>query len=169
MKDIWKEANLPMTKYTWFYDVDYREEKEKVLKEISKLKYPLIVKPATTGSSVGICVCDNEDSLKEGIDEAIVFCSIVISEFLFFIVYVKRFITLAFLMVIAPLITVTYSIDKLGDGKSQALNTWLKEFIFTVIIQPVHCILYLILVVPAIQGSSGMRWTWFRTFLYNNA
>ena len=80
MKDIWKEANLPMTKYTWFYDVDYRENKEKVLKEISKLKYPLIVKPATTGSSVGICVCDNEDSLKEGIDEAIQYDSKIIVE-----------------------------------------------------------------------------------------
>ena len=93
----------------------------------------------------------------EGLDEAIVFCSIVVSEFLFFIMYIKRFITLAFLMVIAPLITITYALDKLGDGKSQALNTWLKEFIFTVIIQPVHCILYLVLVIPVIKNVSGVN------------
>ena len=31
---------------------------------------------------------------------------------------------------ISPLISITYSIDKIGDGKSQALNTWLKEFIY---------------------------------------
>lgn len=90
-----------------------------------------------------------------GFDEAIIFCSLIISEFLFFIMYIKRFITLAFLIVIAPLITITYAMDKLGDGRSQALNTWLKEFIFTVIIQPFHCVLYLVLVVPALESSSG--------------
>lgn len=92
-----------------------------------------------------------------GIDEAIIFCGIVISEFLFFIMYVKRFITLAFLIVIAPLITITYAIDKIGDGKSQALNTWLKEFIFTVIIQPFHCILYLVLIQTVLQSASGIN------------
>lgn len=87
-----------------------------------------------------------------GIDEAIVICGIYVTEFLFFIMYIKRFITLAFLIVIAPLITITYAVDKLGDGKSQALNTWLKEFIFTVIIQPFHCILYLVLILPVIKN-----------------
>ena len=71
MKDIWKEFNLPMTKYVWFYDVDYRSDSEKVLKDIKKLKYPVIVKPATTGSSVGIGLCDSDESLKEAIDTAI--------------------------------------------------------------------------------------------------
>jgi D-alanine-D-alanine ligase len=80
MKDIWKDANLPMTKYTWFYDTDYRRDSEKVIKEISKLSYPLIVKPATTGSSVGICVCDDESSLRDAIDEAIQYDSKIIIE-----------------------------------------------------------------------------------------
>ena len=71
MKDIWKEANLPMTKYVWFYDSDYRSDKEEVLKKVKSLKFPVIVKPATTGSSVGISVCENEDRLIDGIDEAI--------------------------------------------------------------------------------------------------
>ena len=80
MKDVWKEEKLPMTNYTWFYDVDYRNNKEDVLKKISKLKYPLIVKPATTGSSVGINVCDNEEHLIEGIDEAIQYDTKIIVE-----------------------------------------------------------------------------------------
>lgn len=90
-----------------------------------------------------------------GIDEAIIICGISVTEFLFFIMYIKRFITLAFLIVIAPLITITYAIDKLGDGKSQALNTWLKEFIFTVIIQPFHCILYMVLIIPVLKNMDG--------------
>lgn len=29
-------------------------------------------------------------------------------------------------------------------GRSQALNTWLKEFIYNILIQPFHCIIYLV-------------------------
>lgn len=70
MKDIWQEAGLPMTKYVWFYDVDYHKDSDSVIKKIEKLKYPVIVKPATTGSSIGIAVCENQESLKEAIDDA---------------------------------------------------------------------------------------------------
>ncbi len=63
--------------------------------------------------------------------------------FIYFFSYVKRMITLAFLIIIAPLITVTYSIDKMGDGRSQALNTWMKEFVYNILIQPFQCIIYL--------------------------
>ena len=60
----------------------------------------------------------------------------------FIFAYVKRMLTIGFLIMIAPLITITYSIDKIGDGKAQALNTWLKEFSYNILIQPFHCILF---------------------------
>lgn len=78
----------------------------------------------------------------------LVLCVVTI---MFFISYLKRMMTTAFLIIIAPLVTVTYSIDKIGDGKSQALNAWLKEFSYTVLIQPFHCITYLAL------GSIGTQ------------
>ena len=80
MKDIWTEAGLPMTKYVWFYDTEYRQDKDLVLDKIKGLKYPLIVKPATTGSSVGISFCDDVNSLKEGIDEAVQYDTKIIVE-----------------------------------------------------------------------------------------
>ena len=80
MKDIWKEIDLPMTKYVWFYDTDYRQDKDSVLDKIKGLKYPLIVKPATTGSSVGISFCDDINSLKEGIDQAVQYDTKIIVE-----------------------------------------------------------------------------------------
>ena len=80
MKDIWTSADIPMTDYTWFYDVDYKRDSEEVLKKIAKLKYPLIVKPATTGSSVGISLCENEEKLLEGIDEAIQYDNKIVVE-----------------------------------------------------------------------------------------
>lgn len=72
----------------------------------------------------------------------------------FFIMYAKRMITIGFLILISPLITITYSIDRAGDQKAQALNSWLKEFIYNVLIQPFHCILYLSFAQTAFKAVS---------------
>ncbi len=80
MKDIWKEAGLPMTNYVWFYDSEYKENLEEIKKKIKKLKFPVIVKPATTGSSIGITICENEEKLIEGIDDAIQYDNKIIVE-----------------------------------------------------------------------------------------
>lgn len=58
--------------------------------------------------------------------------------------YMKRAITMAFLTLIAPLVVLTYPIDKIGDGKAQAFNMWLKEYIFNALLQPFHLIIYTI-------------------------
>ena len=71
MKNIWEKAGLNMAKYTWFYDYDYRNNQDKILKEIDKIGYPVVVKPATTGSSVEII---------DAIDEAIQYDSKIIVE-----------------------------------------------------------------------------------------
>lgn len=71
MKSLFKDSDLPMTKYVWFYDCDYKNDSEEVIKKVNKLKYPVIVKPACTGSSVGIKVVDDESELVEAIDDAI--------------------------------------------------------------------------------------------------
>lgn len=56
--------------------------------------------------------------------------------------YMKRSIKMAFLTLMAPLVTLTYAIDKMGDGKAQAFNAWLKEYVFTALIQPFHLLIY---------------------------
>ena len=80
MKDIWKNAGIPMTKYVWFYDTDYKRDNEKIIDKVNKLKYPVIVKPATTGSSVGISVADNEGELIDSIDDALQYDSKILVE-----------------------------------------------------------------------------------------
>lgn len=67
----------------------------------------------------------------------------------FFLTYIKRTFTICFLTVIAPLITVTYPIDKIGDGKAQAFENWFKEYLINIFIQPIHAIVYLIFVFTA--------------------
>ena len=63
----------------------------------------------------------------------------------FTFVYLKRLILMAFLTVIAPLVALTYPIDKMNDGSAQAFNAWLKEYIYNALIQPFHLILYMVL------------------------
>ena len=81
----------------------------------------------------------------------VVYCMLVFQTFGLFISYFNRMLKLAFLIIISPLITLTYSIDKMGDGKAQALNTWLKEYVFTILIQPFHCIIYMTFVSTAVS------------------
>lgn len=82
---------------------------------------------------------------------------IIILTFVFLIMYIKRMITIAFLILISPIITITYSIDKMNDGKSQALDTWTKEFLQNVLIQPFHCVIYLVFISVGINivNNSG--------------
>ena len=63
MKDILKANNLPVNKYIWFYASEFETNKEKILKEVAKLQYPVIIKPATLGSSVGITIANDEKNL----------------------------------------------------------------------------------------------------------
>ena len=58
---------------------------------------------------------------------------------------------LAFLTIIAPLMAMTYPLDKMRDGNAQGFNAWLKEYLFNLLIQPVHLILYTILIGSAID------------------
>ena len=81
----------------------------------------------------------------------IVYCMLVWQTLGLFFSYLNRMIKIAFLIIISPLISITYSIDKIGDGKAQALGNWLKEFVFTVLIQPFHCAIYMCLISTALD------------------
>lgn len=70
-KQIMAASGVPVVDYTWFYDHEYQQDEESVLKSIKKLGYPVIVKPARLGSSVGITVAHNEKEITESIEEAI--------------------------------------------------------------------------------------------------
>lgn len=74
---------------------------------------------------------------------------------IYFAKYIGRFIRIAFLTLIAPLITLTYPIDKLNDGQAQAFNMWLKEFTFNVLIQPFHLLIYMIFISSALEFANS--------------
>ena len=80
MRDIFKANELPIPNYIWFYDTDYKNNPDEIIKKIEKIKYPVIVKPATTGSSVGIGVAKNKDELVKAIEDAITYDSKIVVE-----------------------------------------------------------------------------------------
>ena len=80
---------------------------------------------------------------------AITYVIIVGYEVYFFVKYFKRLLVMGFLVIIAPLITVTYAIDKADDGKAQAFETWRKMFISNALMQPVNALLYTIFIYSA--------------------
>nr|MCR5630129.1 hypothetical protein [Eubacterium sp.] len=84
-------------------------------------------------------------SFTAGLGYAICYACLSIMTFKYLLAYIKRMITIGFLIIISPLVTVTYSIDKMGDNKSQALNAWFREYIYNILIQPFHCITFLAL------------------------
>ena len=80
-KQVFECNNLPIAKYYWFYDCDYKDDQDKVVKEIEKeISYPMIVKPATLGSSVGIASVDNKNELREAIEDAIKYDTKIVVE-----------------------------------------------------------------------------------------
>lgn len=76
----------------------------------------------------------------------IMYIMLVVYTVIFTFTYLKRFLYMAFLTMIAPLVAITYPLDKLGDGKAQAFNYWFKEYLMNAILQPLHLILYTTLI-----------------------
>lgn len=96
-------------------------------------------------------VAQMQDGTVEYIGYSIAFLALVFYTLFFAVTYLKRVIYMAFLTVIAPLVAMTYSIDKIADGKAQAFNMWFKEYVTHLILQPVHLILYTALVSSAMD------------------
>lgn len=81
----------------------------------------------------------------------IIYAVLVVYTVIFAIMYLKRVIYMAFFTMIAPLVALTYPLDKIRDGKAQAFDFWLREYTFNALIQPFHLIIYYIVVGSALD------------------
>jgi D-alanine-D-alanine ligase len=71
MKRLFREAGLPIVKHVTVLRGDWEQDRRRVQKRIeSALKYPVFVKPANLGSSVGITKAHSSKELPAAIDEA---------------------------------------------------------------------------------------------------
>ena len=90
-----------------------------------------------------------ESAGGEYVGQALCFLVLVVFTVMFTFTYLRRLLYMAFLTLISPLVALTYCIDKLNDGSAQGFNKWFKEYIFNLLIQPMHLLLYFILVSSA--------------------
>ncbi len=71
MKAAFRAHGLPTVEYTWFTRQRWREAREQVIEEVeAALRYPLFIKPANLGSSIGITKATDRLSLAEALDVA---------------------------------------------------------------------------------------------------
>lgn len=79
-KMVFKENGINIVPYTYFYENEYLNNEEEIISKINELSFPVIVKPARLGSSVGINIATDEFSLKEAINEALKYDEKIIVE-----------------------------------------------------------------------------------------
>ena len=70
MKVLFASADLPMGPYVVITDLDWRRGREACLRRVSELAFPVFVKPARAGSSVGISRVEREEDLPDAIEHA---------------------------------------------------------------------------------------------------
>ena len=90
--------------------------------------------------------------------QVVLYCILAVYTMIFTIQYFRRTIYIAFLTMIAPLITLTYPLDKIKDNKSQAFDMWIKDYIFFMLLQVVHLLIYYILVGSSIDLAEKGNW-----------
>lgn len=86
---------------------------------------------------------------------SILYIALTVYTVYFAFVYLKRLLMLAFFTMIAPLVALTYPLDKIRDGKAQAFNYWFKEYMFYALLQPMHMLLYTVFVSSALSVAAN--------------
>ena len=70
-KQVLQSENIPVVDFIWFYESEYLSDSDKILASIKDLGYPVIVKPARLGSSIGITFVNSEKDIESAINEAV--------------------------------------------------------------------------------------------------
>ena len=80
-KDICRANGIPVVNYLSFFREDYENNKEKIKNKIKeKLHFPIFIKPANLGSSIGITKAEDDGSLENAIEVAIRYARKIIAE-----------------------------------------------------------------------------------------
>lgn len=79
-KHILKDNGLPITEWFWVYGSEIDDKKDEILEKVKKIGYPVILKPARTGSSVGIAIAHDDEEYLECFEDARQYDEKVITE-----------------------------------------------------------------------------------------
>lgn len=88
-----------------------------------------------------------------GMSGMVMYMVLVYYAWKFSFIYLKRYLTVAVLTIMAPLVAVTYAYNKVRTGKATIFSKWLKEYFFIVILQSIHALIYVVFVQTALAMS----------------
>ncbi len=83
---------------------------------------------------------------------AIIYFILIGQTLIILFMYYKRAFMLAFLIVLFPLVAMTYVIDKMGDKKAQSFEIWFKEYVVNVIVNLFHALVYTIVISLSVEA-----------------
>ena len=69
MKQVFESNNIPIVDWFWLYSHQFADQK-KYLEMANQLGYPLVIKPANLGSSIGISIVNSDEDFIKGINAA---------------------------------------------------------------------------------------------------
>lgn len=86
----------------------------------------------------------------------------------FLIMYFKRFLTVTILALMSPFVAVSYAIEKINkNGKGGDIyRNWFKDFLYSVIIQSIHALIYTIFISIILQLTEASVIGIFFAFLF---
>lgn len=79
-KHTLENSGLPITEWFWVYGKEMETRRDEILNQAQRIGYPLILKPACTGSSVGINIAHDEEEYLWAFEEASKYDSKIITE-----------------------------------------------------------------------------------------
>ena len=95
-----------------------------------------------------------EVKFKPGTIGMILYIMLVYYAYKFTLVYLKRYVNVLVLILIAPIVCCFYAFKKVLTGKGVTLKKWFKEFIYNVFLQSLHATMYATLVGLSIKFSA---------------
>ena len=93
-------------------------------------------------------------NLTKKIGNEIAYIMLIIFTVRFTIIYLKRMLYIAFLTITSPLVAMAYPIDKMSDRKSRSFEIWIKEYVFNLILQPIHMLIYYVFIASVMGFAS---------------
>ena len=67
-KELCREHDIPVVDEVAFIEKEWEQNQDSIIRSIEELNYPVIVKPVTLGSSIGVAKATNKESLIDAIE-----------------------------------------------------------------------------------------------------
>lgn len=69
-KELCRAHDFPVVDDIHFFESDWERDQQAILQQAASLTFPVIIKPVTLGSSIGVTVAENASALTEAIEHA---------------------------------------------------------------------------------------------------